>query len=113
MTDLCIQVHPHRSPELDIPALISECERLAGENRLISSFWWQDGFERYAYVNLVFETDYPKLLWHLVNERLYLVSAFSPLIRAASIVTCQGRFGWDDHLLLHHYDADQPCDKLP
>ncbi|MGJ5175102.1 hypothetical protein ACQR16_10990 [Bradyrhizobium oligotrophicum] len=113
MTELCLQVYPHRSPELDIPALISECERLSVENRLISRFWHNDGFDQHAYLNLAFETGCPKFLWHLLSERLYGAGALGQLLSASSIVTCQGQSGWDDYLLLHHYDAEQRYDAFP
>jgi hypothetical protein len=31
--------------------------------------------------------------------------------RSACIVTCQGDRGWDDHLLLHHYDRTVRLDS--
>jgi hypothetical protein len=30
--------------------------------------------------------------------------------RAGCIVTCQGEHGWDDYLLLYHYDLTQKLD---
>jgi hypothetical protein len=32
--------------------------------------------------------------------------------RASCIVTCQGQHGWDDYLLLHHYDRTLIVDAL-
>jgi len=33
--------------------------------------------------------------------------------RRAMIVTATGTSGWDDYLLLHHYDGDEQIDILP
>jgi len=113
MTQFCIQIHPHRSPQLDLAGLRSECERLATDKALLRRFSWREGFDDHAYVNLMFDTDHPKLLWTLLNERLYQASALGTLMQASSIATCEGRRGWDDYLLLSHYDAGQKCDELP
>jgi hypothetical protein len=60
----------------------------------------------------MFETDHPKLLWKLLHEQLYQASAFARFMQTASIVTCEGQHGWDDYLLLHHFDAGQRCDEF-
>jgi hypothetical protein len=64
-------------------------------------------------MNLMFETDYPKLLWQLLYEQLFHASAFGQLMQAASIATCEGLRGWDDYVLLHHFDAGVNCDDFP
>jgi hypothetical protein len=33
--------------------------------------------------------------------------------RASCIVTCEGENGWDDYLLLHHYDPTEKPDVPP
>ncbi len=30
----------------------------------------------------------------------------------ATIITCQGKRGWDDYLLLHHFDLSEPLDEI-
>jgi len=113
MTEFRIQIHPHRSPQLDLASLLSQCERLATQKGWVRRFSSQKGFDEHAYVNLVFETDYPKLLWQLLCEQLYHATAFCQFMQAASIATCEGRRGWDGYLLLHHFDDGVRCDDLP
>ena len=36
-----------------------------------------------------------------------------PQLARASIATCQGSRGWDNYLLLHHYDRTFKLDSLP
>src|SRR3981081_3711429 len=100
MTDFCIQIHPHRSPLLDLASLLTQCERLADDKALIRRFSSQKGFDGHAYVNLMFETDHPKLLWKLLHEQLYQTSAFARFMQTSSIATCEGQHGWGDYLLL-------------
>jgi hypothetical protein len=113
VTQFCIQIHPHRSPELDLAGLRLQCERIATDNALVQRFSWQKRFEDGEYVNLIFETDYPKRLWKLLHQQLYQASAFGRFVQTSSIATCEGRHGWEDYLLLHHFDADERCDGFP
>jgi hypothetical protein len=113
MTEFLIQIHPHRSPQLDLAGLLSQCERLSTEKSWVRRFSSAKGFDEHAYVNLMFETEYPKLLWQLLYEQLYHASAFGQFMKSASIATCEGRRGWDDYLLLHHFDVGVNCDDFP
>jgi len=113
MTNFRIQIHPHRCPQLDLASILSACESLAAERAWVRRFSWEKGVDDHAYVNLMFETDFPKLLWKLLHEQLYQGNAFGRLMQTSSIATCEGRRGWDDYLLLHHYDAEQRCDDFP
>ena len=49
------------------------------------------------FVNVTFETTNARTLWKWLRENL------GDLFGAA-IVSCQGEHGWEDYLLLHHYD---------
>ena len=113
MTLFCIQVQPHRCPGFDPAIMLAECQRLSAETSWVRHFSTERGFDEDAYVNLMFETDYPKLLWQLLCEQLYQASALGHFMRNASIATCQGRHGWDDYLLLHHFDDGVSCDRFP
>jgi hypothetical protein len=35
-----------------------------------------------------------------------------PALANIAIVVCQGERGWDDYLLLHHFDSSVPLDQL-
>jgi hypothetical protein len=113
MITFCIQIQPHRCPEFDLAGVLSQCERLSTEQNWVKRLSPKHGFDEHAYVNLMFETDYPKLLWKLLYEELYRSSAVGQFMRAASIATCEGRHGWDDYLLRHHFDDGVNCDLFP
>jgi hypothetical protein len=113
VTQFCIQIHPHRSPELDLAGLRSQCERTVTDNALIQRFSWHKRFSDCDYVNLIFETDQPKRLWELLQQQLYQTGTFGRFLQISSIATCEGRHGWEDYLLLHHFDADERRDGFP
>lgn len=61
------------------------------------------GEEDGRYENLSFEAASPEDA--LFKVRVVFDSPqFGRAARASCIVTCQGEHGWDDYLLLHHYD---------
>jgi hypothetical protein len=51
-------------------------------------------------------------LWRAIQEKLGLGEDEQPPIARALIVVCEGQFGWDDYLLLHHYDEFETPDGL-
>jgi hypothetical protein len=55
-----------------------------------------------------FEAEDAVELWMAVRAELRAV----PGLAAAAIVCCQGAQGWDDYLLLHHFDPTEPLDRL-
>ena len=112
MTRLGIRIHPHRSPQLDLSSLRAECERLAADEALVRQFSWSEGFDEHAYLNLTFETDRPGQLWGLLHQQLYQASRFGSFMQVASMAVCEGQHGWDDYLLLHHYDAELKRDEV-
>lgn len=113
MTDFCIQVHPHRSADLVVARVRSVCEDLAVSNPRIRRFAVVDGTDGHYYVNLMFETNCPRELWHLLFEHLYESSEFGDQMKVSSMAMCEGDHGWDDYLLLHHFNPAQPRDRFP
>jgi len=113
MPDFCIQIHPHRSSELDLDGVRSRCEGLASNSQLILRFAFVDGTDGHYYANLIFETNDPGELWILLQQRLYQSSEFGGALAKSSMAMCEGERGWDDYLLLHHYDPAVQLDRLP
>jgi len=112
VAQLSIQIHPHRCIQLDLPALLAACQRLASEQDVIKHFTWREGYDDHAYVNLAFNSEHPAQLWRLLTAHLFQSAAFACAMRACAIAVCEGSNGWDDYLLLHHFDSDQVCDQL-
>jgi hypothetical protein len=66
------------------------------------------GEEGGGYVNVGLKAADSVALWAAVRKQL---QAEAGLARAA-IVVCQGERGWDDYLLLHHFDPSQVLDMM-
>jgi hypothetical protein len=102
MRVLNVQLQPARSPTLNVTATVARLSGLTDEV-LVS-----EGEEGGRYVKVGLRTTEVIGLWDVVRE---LLQADAALARAA-IVVCQGERGWDDYLLLHHFDPSQVLDKL-
>lgn len=59
-----------------------------------------------CWIDVSFETTDIHSLWNQLKGDLQE-------LLIASIVVCQGEHGWDNYLLLHHFDSTVELDKLP
>ena len=56
-------------------------------------------------VTITVQSIEPVLFWDAITPRLKAVPV-------NLIVVCEGEHGWDDYLLLHHFDEQQELDYL-
>lgn len=110
MPALNVQVQPDRSPGLDLDAvlaLFATAAELADAELEVTA-----GVDDGPYVNYDFLTRDLARLWEILQSQVFWDRTIGPHLARASIVTCEGRRGWDDYLLLHHYDQTLVPDTL-
>ena len=111
MPALKVQVHPERAPRLDLDGVLeifSNAAEMADAELTVS-----DGEEDGPYVDFDFLTaDLPRL-WEVLQSQVFADDVLGPQLALAAIATCQGSKGWDNFLLLHHYDRSLELDTLP
>ena len=111
MPALNIQVHPERVPSLDLDGVLeifSSAAEMADAELTIS-----EGADDGPYINYDFLTgDLPRL-WEVLQSQVFADDVLGPQLARATIATCQGSRGWDNYLLLHHYDRGYELDSLP
>ena len=110
MRNLCIQIQSKRAPALDVETLRSLCDALAKNSPLVNRITYVEGDDNGPYLNLMFETENLEALWNLLKINLYGDSNSGHFIGQASIATCEGSKGWDNFLLLHHFDRTLKLD---
>ena len=66
-----------------------------------------DGEDDGPYVNFHMQSSHVPSLWAALRDVIHRGGLSSSVI-----VTCQGDEGWNDYLLLHHFDANQVCDVV-
>ena len=60
------------------------------------------------YINVNIYDDEIAALWPAIKG----VIDANPALASATIVCCEGANGWEDYLLLHHFDETEPLDVL-
>jgi hypothetical protein len=73
---------------------------------------FESGEDDGRYVNLFVESDNAVAIWNSIETILLSDRMIGPEVRTASIVTITGPNGWDDYLLLHHFDPTEPLDTI-
>jgi hypothetical protein len=57
-----------------------------------------------AYLNIIFASVDPQRSWPSIREGLFESAEYGPHLKAAAIAMCTGVDGWNDYMLLYHYD---------
>lgn len=110
MPALKVQIQPNRSPQLDLAAVLAlftgAAELADAELEII------EGEDDGPYVDFDFRTRDLARLWEVLQGQVFWDHTIGPDLARASIATCEGNKGWDDYLLLHHYDRTLALDTL-
>ena len=67
-----------------------------------------EGDDGGAYININLKSSDPVALWHTIQQLLKQNASLAN----ACIIVCEGDDGWNDYLLLHHYDRTEALDEL-
>lgn len=109
---LVLHVQPDRVADFDMPRLRSLLTEIASDN-VVSEHAFDNGYEDGPYFNYRFQTRNRAMLWKLIQRRVYGDDYWGPKLTQACIATCTGEDGWNDYLLLSHFDAAEKLDKIP
>jgi len=107
---LNVQVYPERMPSLDLDAVLeifSNAAQMADAELTVN-----EGGDDGPYINYDFLTRDLQRLWEVLQSQVFTDEVLGPQLALAAIATCQGSKGWDNHLLLHHYDRSLKLDTL-
>ncbi len=105
-----IQVHVERLLALDEPDIVNVGNRIKTE--------WPDdcsvttGDDDGRYVNLMIQSDNAGRTWARISELLLGSDFLSTEVKISAIITVTGDAGWDDYLLLHHFDPSESLDAF-
>jgi hypothetical protein len=101
---LSIQVHPNRSADMNMTEVLAAFQAIADTTELVKHHAFNNGDDQGSYFNFTFGTSDAKRLWQVVRERFYDSGEISNHMRQSSMAMCSSEAGWDNYLLLHHYD---------
>jgi hypothetical protein len=112
MKALHIQVQPGRAPGLEEAVARDLLRDVGAGTGVVARVDVTEGYDNGRYLNIDYVTDDLPRLWSLLKKVLQDPTT-GPLLARSLIVVCQGEAGWDDYLLLHHFDPSEPLDRLP
>ncbi|SRR6266480_665765 len=112
MRVICFQFQPRRSAALKVEAVTTLLARIAMSASDVREFTVQRGNDRGLYINYSFTSRSPRRIWSTLRSRALAHRKLGPGLRRATIITCQGSRGWDNYLLLHHFDQRQSLDRM-
>lgn len=107
---LNVQIQPTRANSVDAEELIAHL--CAAADGLVLEYRGENrGQDQVPYINLGFAAADHVAGWSRLRERLDN-SEIGRAVAISTIVTCEGERGWDDYLLLHHFDPAEKLDHL-
>jgi len=104
MRSLSIQVQPTRSPGIDMEHVTRAFQALADRQDLVQHHAFSHGEDKGPYFNYTFGTPYAAELWDRIRAVVYDHADLGSHMRRASMAMCSSESGWDDYVLLHHFD---------
>jgi hypothetical protein len=112
MRTLCVQFQPRRASGLAIKTVSTLMLKVAMANSDVRAFAIHRGGVSDPYVNYLFASRTIVATWKILRAKALANRKLGSRLRRAMIVTGQGSRGWDNYLLLHHFDSEQVLDKL-
>ena len=113
MKILYFQVQPKRFREIDLDAIAALMMGIAMSSDDVREFTIPRGPGKDLWVNFLFTSASVARTWSSLEAGPFTHRKLGPQLRRSAIVTCQGSRGWDNYLLLYHFDARQVLHRLP
>lgn len=109
MHTICCQIQIDRLTTLTEERINDLVRNISNQTPNVS---FESGGDHGRYINLFVVSDDAVAAWDAINTSLLADHTIGNEIRTSAIVTMTGRNGWDDYLLLHHFDPIQPLDTI-
>lgn len=93
-------------PYLNLDIRITDVIEVLNKKMIVPEI--QEGDDNGIYINVNFKTQNPIFTWLDCRTELFNCIGF----KESSIVTCEGECGWDDYLLLHHFDPKEKLNNI-
>jgi hypothetical protein len=77
----------------------------------VAGYETSTGEDEGPYVNFTFLAKNLPELWTRIKRDVLANPTHGESVSRASIIVCEGKHGWDDYLLLHHYDRTLELDQ--
>src|SRR5438552_12603617 len=110
MKTICLQFQPKRAPKVSITSASALMLRIALAHEGVRQFTVQRGLAGSEYINYLFVCRRIESIWRAIRVKALQHRQVGSSLRRACIATAEGSRGWDDYVLLHHFDPRQNPD---
>ena len=111
MKSLSIQVQPDRAPDLDIEKVRKLFEEIKN-NALVEHYHFDEGEDKGRYMNFTYNSNDAQSLWKTIKNKVYENQYVGGTLVKCSMAMCSSEEGWDDYILLHHFDPTVPLEEF-
>ncbi len=73
---------------------------------------FSEGDDNGRYMNYTFGTNDAQSLWNIIRNQVFGNTVTGINMLDCSIVVCSSEEGWDDYILLHHFDPTEPTEDF-
>jgi hypothetical protein len=105
-----LQVHTDAISSEALASLRRECESLAASLVGALGVRFEEGEDEGKYLNIVFGSHAPQDLWPHIKAALYRSALHGKDLQACSMALRTGEDGWNDYVLLYHFDPNVPVE---
>lgn len=110
--ELRLQVHPDLAPGLDLSLLSERFDVITKSEPCVIRSRIEEGDDGGKYINFDFKTSDRAKLWGVVEKQFYGDPVLGELLRLSSMTVCTGDDGWEDYLLLYHFNPELELDEI-
>ncbi len=72
---------------------------------------FEEGEDEGKYLNIVFGSYAPQELWPHIKAALYQSAVHGKVLQASSMALRTGADGWNDYVLLYHFDPNVSVER--
>ena|SRR5688572_33480715 len=95
---------------MDVERITAAFKAIAALTDLVQHHAFDGGNDKGEYFNYTFGTSRARELWRRIRLDIYSSGDIGLQMRRASMAMCSSEAGWDDYLLLYHFDPTVELD---
>lgn len=111
MRSISIQVQPDLVPDLDME-MAKQLFGALEAHPLAEKYQFDEGIDNGPYLNFTYGTNDAPLLWAVIQKEIYAHSMLGERLLECSMAMCSSEQGWDNYVLVHHFDPAVPSERL-
>ncbi len=111
MKTLNIQIQPSRCLAIESDKIVACFRKFSENNEYVVEFKTVEN-KAEDYINIFLSSLSLSKLWATLKEYIFSSGQLDSQIASALIVICEGDDGWNDYLLLYHFDKSEQTDDI-